>query len=423
MNKTTVYCVASALAVSMVSSPVLDVMAKTKNETTPIVQEQTPVQIQNAEEFISKYLYVEVNQNDKTDGTNQDKDSVQVLITAATKENYEKLLEGNEVFKTLTVELQNEIKKDYQTEYDKIVKIQEDKNKELDAYTILMNQAADVEKEVQEENKEQSDVSKTQTEQNSESKTAEKEDSKDSTSTEKENSETKDQEDSAAVVKNSDEIDSKFGQPVQDDSSKSESEISSQSAELKVESPVVSNTQPAAESKTSTQSEKQSALQVTLPQVENKAQQSNVAVNQQSEPLVNESSVNASNSQSNQTVSKQASSMSSAAQNFIKTYLTSASGNIFASANSLNYQKIISAMPSWMKLSNTDKNAINDELVSKVGKKYQKLLQEAQQLSIKSGKYVPVNTATNTNTTLYAWLCAVSLGMLTFVLKRLRKQD
>ena len=34
-----------------------------------------------------------------------------------------------------------------------------------------------------------------------------------------------------------------------------------------------------------------------------------------------------------------------------------------------------------------------------------------------------INTATNTNVTLYAWLCAMSLGMLTFVLKRLRKQD
>ena len=46
---------------------------------------------------------------------------------------------------------------------------------------------------------------------------------------------------------------------------------------------------------------------------------------------------------------------SAAANNFIKTYLTSASGNIFTGANSLNYQKILSAMPSWVKLSATDK--------------------------------------------------------------------
>ena len=114
---------------------------------------------------------------------------------------------------------------------------------------------------------------------------------------------------------------------------------------------------------------------------------------------------------------------STAANNFIKTYLTSANGNIFTSANNLNYQKILSAMPSWVKLSATDKNAVNAELVNKVGKKYQRLLQEAQKFSMNAGKYTPVNTSTNTNVTIYSWLCMMSLGVLTFALKRLRKQD
>ena len=114
---------------------------------------------------------------------------------------------------------------------------------------------------------------------------------------------------------------------------------------------------------------------------------------------------------------------STAADNFIKTYLTSASGNIFTSANNLNYQKILSAMPSWVKLSTADKNAVNAELVNKVGKKYQRLLQEAQKFSMSAGKYTPVNTSTNTNVSMYSWLCMMSLGALTFALKRLRKQD
>ena len=114
---------------------------------------------------------------------------------------------------------------------------------------------------------------------------------------------------------------------------------------------------------------------------------------------------------------------STAANNFIKTYLTSASGNIFTSANNLNYQKILSAMPSWVKLSTADKNAVNVELVNKVGKKYQRLLQEAQKFSMSAGKYTPVNTSTNTNVSIYSWLCMMSLGALTFALKRLRKQD
>lgn len=111
----------------------------------------------------------------------------------------------------------------------------------------------------------------------------------------------------------------------------------------------------------------------------------------------------------------------SAADNFIKTYLTSASGNVFTTANYLNYQKILSAMPSWLKLSSPDQKAVNTELKNKVGKTYQKLLQEAQYLKMNSG--TSINTATNTDSTLYTWLCVMSLGMLTFVTKRLRKQD
>ena len=111
----------------------------------------------------------------------------------------------------------------------------------------------------------------------------------------------------------------------------------------------------------------------------------------------------------------------SAADNFIKTYLTSASGNVFTTANYLNYQKILSAMPSWLKLSSPDQKAVNAELKNKVGKTYQKLLQEAQNLKMNSG--TSINTATNTDSTLYTWLCVMSLGMLTFVTKRLRKQD
>ena len=121
------------------------------------------------------------------------------------------------------------------------------------------------------------------------------------------------------------------------------------------------------------------------------------------------------------TTSKQATTV--AAENFIKTYLTSSSGNVFAMANSYNYQKILSGMPSWMQLSAADRSAVNAELVSKGGKNYRELVKEAQTYSMNTRKSGLINTATNTNVTLYAWLCAMSLGMLTFVLKRLRKQD
>ena len=80
-------------------------------------------------------------------------------------------------------------------------------------------------------------------------------------------------------------------------------------------------------------------------------------------------------------------------------------------------------MPSWMQLSAADRSAVNAKLVSKGGKNYRELVKEAQTYSMNTRKSGLINTATNTNVTLYAWLCAMSLGMLTFVLKHLRKQD
>ena len=43
--------------------------------------------------------------------------------------------------------------------------------------------------------------------------------------------------------------------------------------------------------------------------------------------------------------------------------------------------------------------------------------------NLKMSSGTSINTATNTDSTLYTWLCVMSLGMLTFVTKRLRKQD
>ena len=114
---------------------------------------------------------------------------------------------------------------------------------------------------------------------------------------------------------------------------------------------------------------------------------------------------------------------STVVESFIKTYLTSSSGNVYAMANSYNYQKILSGMTSWMRLSAADRSAVNVELVSKGSKKYPELVKEAQTFSMNTKKSGLINTSTNTNATLYTWLCAMSLGMLTFVIKRLRKQD
>ena len=103
---------------------------------------------------------------------------------------------------------------------------------------------------------------------------------------------------------------------------------------------------------------------------------------------------------------------------FISTYLTSTSGNVFTSANSLNASKILSGMQSWVNLSTAQKNSINSMLLAKGSKKYMVLVQEAQKIQLGSKT---VNTATSTNTSLYAMLSVISLGFIGFITKKLKR--
>ncbi len=103
---------------------------------------------------------------------------------------------------------------------------------------------------------------------------------------------------------------------------------------------------------------------------------------------------------------------------FISTYLTSTSGNVFTSANSLNASKILSGMQSWVSLSGTQKNSINSELIAKGSKKYMVLVQEAQKIQLSSKT---VNTATSTNSSVYAMLSVISLGFIGFITKKLKR--
>ena len=148
VNKTTVYCMASALAVTMASTPIYSVMADTTSEP---VQVQTNVQIKNASDFIQKYLSVSVTKNKVTEYT---------LITEANEKNYESILEGDVVFENLDESLQQSIIKAYQQEYDKAVKVDttktdeslQDKDKK-DAYTLLVESAQSVKAELDEKAK------------------------------------------------------------------------------------------------------------------------------------------------------------------------------------------------------------------------------------------------------------------------------
>ena len=478
VNKTKVYCVASAVAVCVASNPSMDVLAK---HLQPVKLEEKAQQTISAEDYIKYYLSTKEIVKDLN---NKDIEKY-TLITKVDEKNCTIVLTGNQLFKELTKENQDEIKNAYETAY-KDAGMKKAKNCTLSAYDIIVSQASKMvldakaqlsllvkdagnldaslytastyallQSEVNESNNliaqdtatleqvveaqvklvnaknalidlsglksvvEQSNYAKDEYTKNS-YRTYETTLNQAKAVLENANSTTEEiqkaQEDLEnaiqALVKKADfsilneKVQEGYAFLESDKDMLEEASYMNFKNELDACSVILSNDG-------STQDEINDSLVRLNAYFENKDNfvykvmtlENNVVEKPQKQML--------------DTPSPKATT--SAADNFIKTYLTSASGNVFTTANYLNYQKILSAMPSWLKLSSPDQKAVNAKLKNKVGKTYQRLLQEAQNLKMSSGR--SINTATNTDSTLYTWLCVMSLGMLTFVTKRLRKQD
>ncbi len=511
VNKAKVYCVASAVAVCVASNPNMDVLAK---QVQPVKLEEKAQQTITADDFIKQYLSTK---EIVKDSTNKDVEKY-TLITKVDEKNYSFVLAGDQLFKVLTKENQDQIKKAYEDAYSKTgMKKAEGCN--LSAYDIIVAEAntliINAKNALDSSLKDAQSLDSTIFTANSYAtlKTVMDESSQllgsttstleqltlelskldgakkalinisglkaivDQSSTYGKDSYTtrsytayetslneakKVLENGASTVEDITKAQSalnaaatslvkkadfsKLNETVQEASEVLESDkdmleeesYNNFKKELDACSLVLSNDESTQEKIDETLAHLNAYLEdnsnfvykvVTLEEkVAPKVEASNELLAQtpivQEQPQVVVPTVETKNVEAAkvETVVKQEVT-STAADNFIKTYLTSASGNIFTSANNLNYQKILSAMPSWVKLSTADKNAVNAELVNKVGKKYQRLLQEAQKFSMSAGKYTPVNTSTNTNVSIYSWLCMMSLGALTFALKRLRKQD
>lgn len=451
VNKAKVYCVASAVAVCVASNPNMDVFAK---QVQPVKLEEKAQQTITADDFIKKYLSTK---EIVKDSTNKDVEKY-TLITKVDEKNYSFVLAGDQLFKVLTKENQNQIKKAYEDAYAN-AGMRKAEGCTLSAYEIVVAEANTLANTLILNAKTALDTSLEGAQSldstifTADSYTAyetslneAKQVLKNSASTVEDIEKAQSALNAAAasLVKKADF--SKLNEKVQEASEFLESNkdmLEEESydnfkKELDDCSLVLSNDESTQAKVDETLAHLNAYLDdntnfvykvVTLEEkVAPKVETSNELLVQtpvvQEQPQVVAPTVETKNVEAAkvETVVKQEDT-SAAANNFIKTYLTSASGNIFTSANSLNYQKILSAMPSWVKLSATDKNAVNAELMNKVGKKYQRLLQEAQKFSMNAGKYTPVNTSTNTNVTIYSWLCMMSLGALVFVLKRLRKQD
>ena len=110
MNKAKVYCVASAVAVCVASNPNMDVLAK---QVQPVKLEEKAQQTITADDFIKQYLSTK---EIVKDSTNKDVEKY-TLITKVDEKNYSFVLAGDQLFKVLTKENQDQIKTAYETAY------------------------------------------------------------------------------------------------------------------------------------------------------------------------------------------------------------------------------------------------------------------------------------------------------------------
>lgn len=107
-------------------------------------------------------------------------------------------------------------------------------------------------------------------------------------------------------------------------------------------------------------------------------------------------------------------------QGFIDTYLTASDGTIYSIANTLNYKQILGAMPAWTKLTSAQRAGVNSILNKKIGKSYNKLVQEAQSIELNKGSVVTpsIHTSTENHAGLYGALTGLSVAMFGWLLKK-----
>ena len=133
VNKAKVYCVASAVAVCVASNPNMDVLAK---QVQPVKLEEKAQQTITADDFIKQYLSTK---EIVKDSTNKDVEKY-TLITKVDEKNYSFVLAGDQLFKVLTKENQDQIKTAYETAYTD-AGMKKAEGCKLSAYEIVVAEA------------------------------------------------------------------------------------------------------------------------------------------------------------------------------------------------------------------------------------------------------------------------------------------
>ncbi len=104
------------------------------------------------------------------------------------------------------------------------------------------------------------------------------------------------------------------------------------------------------------------------------------------------------------------------ANNFIAKYLTGDDGNIYKDATNENYLQILSGKAEWDKLSQLEKDAINEKLLANGGKTYEEMLKLAEELKELN------SPQTSDAFSLQLWMLLVMLSGAILVLTRSRNK-
>ncbi|MGM9947416.1 hypothetical protein [Floccifex sp.] len=354
--------------------------------------EQETIEIKNANDFKEQFLCYKV-----IEIKNNKEETSYILFENIDESNYEVILAGKRFLETLNPQIEEQ--KILKENIEKmLVSLKEDEENSFD-FNEKIKDALEVQAKIEEQKKleEQQKEDSSQEDEVDEEKSEEKEESKEEDSKEKEEDSEEKEKDSKEDEESEEKEESKE-EKIEEDKKE---EVGKKTKDIQQEQdimPLVAydlgpvNLSPSAELPVEEEIQPQTLLTYS------------VQTKQEVQALT---------------------SVSSTAQSFVDTYLTSSMGAIYTKANSTNYTNILSGLSSWNKLTASDRNQVNSILKSAVGKTYQNLLQEAQ--AIKAGyvdySTISVNTATKNNANLWTLLMGLSASSMALLSKKRKKTN
>lgn len=454
MKKRLVYTLAAAVAAG--ATPVVSVVPVSANTSVQTNTKQEIKKITTAQDFVDVYCSLQ-----KIDAKGKLLDE-RVLITEVNEKNYEVILSGKTVYDSLSKDMKLKIDDLLNKEFISYATV--NKTKQLyTCYADMVFAAQTIDKQLNPQNYQEVVTPETNTEtvdkENSSSKeemSDNKESSKDTETTEKNESNLNDEQSEESKDDIDNNSDKKEDASDQDENKKNDSadesnkkdetanpdenkdDDSEQKSDQKDDSSNESIDQEN-DGDDSSDSQKEQAVypEIVIPVDQTIAENSQpkqtkvgtVQMTDQAETkAIDEVKTDNTELLKSAVVPKQETE-DMTAQSFVNTYLTSSAGNVYAKANSLNYRNILNGLSSWNQLTSAQRSAVNSILNKNVGKTYQTLLKEAQQLqyngitsTVTGNATRRVNTATETQTGLYGALMGMSIALAGFITKKRKEQ-